>query len=123
MKFRNNTEVCIDMKTKLREDARMVSGKEYQGVLRRDCDSPEYGFNGDHFTFIETVPFSCGKRNPRVFEGKFITITRRGDGQLRPNFRPLQVGSGFQSVCYALGVYRELCFALSGLVEEGGTPV
>ena len=30
------------------------------------------------------------KRNPRVFNGEYITVTRRDDGSLRPNFKPIK---------------------------------
>ena len=50
--------------------------------------------------------------------GKHITMTRRDDGTLRLNFRPLKTGTGFSLERYALGVYNEICMALEGLVEE-----
>jgi hypothetical protein len=58
------------------------------------------------------------KRNPRVFNGKFISVTRQDDGSLRPNFKPMKVGEDFSVERYALGVYNELCMALEGLVEK-----
>ena len=56
-----------------------------------------------------------------MFAGKYITITRRvtrrDDGTLRPNFKPMRVGKDFNLERFALGVYNELCMALYGLVE------
>ena len=71
------------------------------------------------FYFVETAPRMPEKRNPHVFVGRYITITRRDDGSLRPNFKPMPTGDGFSVERYALGVYNELCMALTGLVEEG----
>ena len=115
-----NTELSVDLKTLLRNDKRMRTGKEYQGVLRLDSEGivDEFLCRDAHLTFVETVPQTAGKRNPHVFRGKYITVTRRDDGSLRLNFRPLTARRGFRLERYALGVYNEICMALYGLVEE-----
>ena len=108
--WHSNTELCIDLKTILRSDRKAKNNKDYQGVLTRDGE--------EHFSFVETQPTSA-KRNPRLFRGKYITITRWADGSLHPNFRPMpNVGAGFRVEHYAFEVYRELFRALKGLVEE-----
>jgi len=53
-----------------------------------------------------------------VFSGRYINVTRRPDGSLRLNFRPLKMDGHFSVERFALGVYNELCMALGGLVEE-----
>ena len=69
--------------------------------------------------FIETVPMTAGKRNPHVYVGEYITVTRRDDGSLRPNFKPMpKLGANLSVDNYAFEVYRELRGALKGLVEE-----
>ena len=91
----------------------------YQGVLRLDAegDVDEYLTTDTHYTFVETRPWTS-KRNPRVFNGKFISITRQEEGTLRPNFKPMPAGKHFSLERYAFGVYLELHKALEGLVEE-----
>ncbi len=113
-----NTHLCVDVKTLLRSDRTMKAGKEYPGVLRRDVEIDEFRYN-EIFTFVETVPQTAGKRNPHVFDGKYITVTRRDDGSLRLNFKELPKGADFNLERFTLGVYNELCMALYGLVEEG----
>ena len=115
-----NTHLGVDVKTLLRSDLRMVVGKEYQGVLRLDSEAvvDEFLSRDPHFTFIETVPQTAAKRNPHVFDGQYITVTRRGDGSLRLNFKELPKGANFNLERFALGVYNELCLALGGLIEE-----
>ena len=54
-----------------------------------------------------------------MFEGEYITVTRRDDGTYRPNFKPMRTGPGFSVDGYALAVCNELRQALKGLVEEG----
>ena len=114
--FNKNNELCVDLKTMLLGDRRMKAGKDYQGVLRRDIEIDDFRY-GEHFTFTETLPWTS-KRNPRIFRGKYITVTRRDDGSLRLNFRPIPKGEGFRLERYALGVYNELLWALEGRVEE-----
>ena len=118
--WNRNTELAVDLKTIMRSDRRMKTGKEYQGVLRRDSDADieDFRCRDAHYTFIETVRQSAEKRNPHIFDGKFITVTRRDDGSLRPNFRPLKVDKDFSVYRYALGVFNELMCALEDLIEK-----
>ena len=112
-----NTDYGCDVKTILRNDRTMRTGKDYQGVLRLDrkADIDEFRCQDAHYTFIETEPWTS-KRNPRLFRGRYITITRRDDGTLRLNFRPMPVGVKVDN--YAFKVYLELRKALIGLLEK-----
>lgn len=114
-----NTELCIDLKTKLQNDVLMKPGKEYPGLLRRDIPSEEFGFDDCHYTFIEsTFPSTSERRNVHLFEGRHITCTKRLNGSLRLNFKNLNVGSGFSVGNYALEVANEIREALQGFLEE-----
>lgn len=114
-----NTELCVDLKTKLQNEVLMKPGKEYPGILRRDVESEDYGFDDSHYTFIETKRHTARKRNPHVFEGKYITVTRRDDGSYRFNFKEICIGRDFNIFGFAFGVANELIKALKGLLEEG----
>ena len=116
--WNNNTHLGVDLKTQLRSDRYMKHGKGYTGVLRRDIECEDFLYD-DHFTFVETVPKTVEKRNPQVYRGKHITVTRKDDGTYSPNFRPVKVGAGFNVGRYAAGVANELLWALEGLVENG----
>ena len=109
--WNKNTELCMDVKTFLRGDVRMRTGRSYQGVLTRNSE--------ERMTFVETSRQKKVKRNPHIYEGEHITVTRRDDGTLHPNFRPIRTGNGFNVERYALEVYLELLWALDGLVEKG----
>lgn len=117
--WHTNTDLGCDVKTLLRSDVRMKVGKEYQGVLRLDSDAivDEFLCRDPHYTFFESLPWRA-KRNPRLFNGMFISLTQRDDGSLRLNFKPLKIGADFSLEKYALGVYNEICIALAGLIEE-----
>ena len=115
-----NTHLSVDVKTLLRSDRKMKVYKEYQGIFRLDSEgiADEFLCRDPHFTFVETVPQKGAKRNPHVFDGRYITVTRRDDGSLRPNFKPMRVGKDFSVERYATGVANELLWALEGLVED-----
>ena len=115
--WHNNTHLCVNLKTQLRSDRRAKSGKGYQGILRRDVECDEFLYD-EHFTFTEIVPQAPQKRNPRVYDGEFITVTLRSDGSYHPNFKPMKVGEGFSVARYASGVGNELLWALEGLVGK-----
>ena len=113
-----NTELCVSLKTMLRNDCMMKPGRNYLGMLRRDVECEEFLYDS-HFTFVETNSSTIVKRNPRVFSGQYITITQQDDGTLRPNFKPMKMGPGFSPERYATAVANELMWALEGLIEEG----
>ena len=114
--WHRNTELSVDLKTILRNDERLQAGKDYQGILRRDVECEDYYYD-EHYTFVETLAWNT-KRNPHVFRGKYISITRRDDGSLRLNFRPVKMDGDFSIERYAVGVSNELLWALEGLVEK-----
>ena len=118
MKKNCNTYIGVNLKTMLRNDSRAMLGKNYLGVLRRDVECDEFNYD-EHFTFVETVPSTAVKRNPKVYEGKHITITRRDDGTYRPNFKPMSEEDVLNLARYTHEVYVELCEGLGGLIEEG----
>ena len=108
-----NTDFCVDVKTILRDDSIAAIGKHYNGELTHDSE--------EHYTFLETLPPKVYKRNPRVFDGKYITVTRWKDGSLQPNFKPIKEGRGFRAFVYARGVANELLWALESLLEKEGS--
>ena len=111
-----NTELCVDLRTELQNEVLMKPDKDYRGILRRDTPSEEIGFDNGHYTFVETLS-STSERNPRIFSGRFISVTRGNNGDLRPNFcRPKYTENFcFQDFCH--GAVKELLVAASLLVE------
>ena len=116
--WNNNTHLGVNLKTQLRSDRKVKLGKGYPGVLMLDAEPivDEFFSRDEHFTFVETQPW-CMKRNPKVFNGKYISVTRQDDGTLRLNFKPLNTGEGFSVERYASGVGNEVLWALEGLIE------
>ncbi len=111
-----NTELDVNLKTQLLNDVVMIPGKPYQGVLTKDAEVDEF-LCDEHLTFIESAPVIV-KRNPQVFNGQYITITRRSNGTYRPNLKPIEIGEGFDFIAYASAVGSELLWALESLIEK-----
>ena len=116
----SNTDLGCNLKANLQSDRRMKQGKDYQGVLRLDEEAvvDERLCRDPHYTFVEVLPWDM-KRNPCVYRGKFLSVTRRDDGSLRPNVKPVRMEADFNIDAYAINVCNELRQALKGLVEEG----
>lgn len=108
--WNRNTELCVDLKTILRSDRIARMDESYPGVLTRD--------DVDHFIFTETLPPTACRRNPRLFDGRYISLTRWNDGSLRLYFKKLNTDESFSVEKFALGVFNEISMALEGLVEE-----
>ena len=111
-----NTELCSDIKTYLCFDRIAKIGKVYKGLLRRDSD--------EHFSFFEcrcSASANAIIRNPHVFEGKYINVTRRlKDGHIRFNFKEVDFGGRFNPMSFAIGVMKEIIMAFKCLGEEAG---
>ena len=106
-----NTHLCVDVKTLLRMERMAKLNKPYSGVLTRDSE--------EHFTFVEIATPTNGKRNPHVFNGQYVTITRKDDGSYRPNLKQMpEFGANLSVDNYAFELYRELRQGLKGLIEE-----
>ena len=109
-----------DIKTILHSDRKMKAGKSYQGVLKLDQEGTidEFLSRDPHYTFVEALPWSM-KRNPRVFDGKYISITRQDNGALRLNFKAMpKLDTNLSFERYTFGVYLELHKGLKCLIEK-----
>ena len=105
-----HTELGVNLKLLTREPGRMPVGAFLYGTIVHDRES--------HFTFEETVLPATRRRNPRIYDGRFITVTIWPDGSLHPNFKAMKMDDGFSIGSYALGVCIELREALKGFIEE-----
>ena len=107
-----NICLCVDLKTVLRTDLLPQPKKAYRGVLILEPDG--------QFFFHEAAQTPPPKRNPHLFEGRYITITLKDDGTYRTNFCPIKndltTMQGVQT--YADAVHNELLTALKSLVEK-----
>ena len=119
--WNRSTELCVDLKTILRSDVRMTTGKEYRGILRRDSDAEieEFRCHDPHYTFVESTALSTTeRRNVRLYEGRHITCTKRLNGTARLNFKNLKQDAYHNVDNYAFEVANEIREALKGFVGE-----
>ncbi|MBQ5937924.1 MAG: hypothetical protein IJL50_08820 [Bacteroidaceae bacterium] len=105
-----NTELNVDLKLLTQKPGRMPEGKCLEGILAHDKE--------DRYVFTEMPLQAARRRNPQVFNGRYITITQRRNGTYRVNMKPVEIGGGFDVDGYALGVCNELLLALGCLVGE-----
>ena len=109
--MKKNTLLCMDITTWLFEDAMPQINKLYPGMLRV--------INEDEVEFVETNTLTTRvKRNPQVFNGRYITVTQWDDGSLHPHLKQVRITPGFNLHNYILGIGRELRLALKGLVKK-----
>ena len=116
-----NTDLGCDLKTILRCDHMMTTGKEIPGVLRRDSDAvvDEFLSLDAHYTFIESTALSTAeRRNVRLYEGRHITCTKRLNGTARLNYKELKQDAYENVDNYAFEVANEIREALKGFVGE-----
>jgi hypothetical protein len=114
--MKNNTYLAVNLKVKMFRDSHLKLGKDYIGVLCHDVPEDSIAGDDDHFTFIETI--NVRKRNPQVFNGEYITVTRRSDGSYRLNFKSFYFKKGFDVIAFASGVASEIRKALKGLIGK-----
>ena len=116
--MKNNTYLAVNLKVKMFRDAHLKLGKDYIGVLCHDVPDDSIGGDDDHFTFTEITTLNARKRNPQVFDGEYITVTRRSDGTYRINFKSFFINKDFDVAAFASGVASEIRKALKGLIEK-----
>ena len=104
-----NTDLCMDVKTLLRTDRVTKIGKNYRGVLMRDGE--------DHYTFLESLRPAAVRRNPHVYTGKCINVSRMKDGTLYPSFNRPRYTQNFSFQDFCREAAEELIM-VTGLVEE-----
>ena len=116
--MKNNTYLAVNLKVKMFRDSRLKLGKDYIGVLCHDVPEDSIGGDDDHFTFTEISTLNVRKRNPQVFNGEYITVTRRSDGTYRINFKSFHINKEFDVAEFASGVASEIRKALKGLIGK-----
>lgn len=106
-----NYLLSIDVMTFLQKDNIPKEGKTYSGMLTM---TDEFSIK-----FVEQVSSQASKRNCRVYEGEYITMTYRlHDNHVRLNFKDTLFAPSFNVDNYAIEVMEEIRTALKSFVEE-----
>ena len=103
--MKKNTNLCVDLKTVMQNDTLLVEGQCYTGVLTRDSK--------DHFLFEEAVRKGRAPRNPKLFDGKFISMVRMQNGRYQCHLKTFYPSKDLDRKELAFKVYSELLNAFS----------
>ena len=97
-----NTNLCIDLKTIMQEDALLKEGRTYRGVLTRDSE--------DHFLFEEEAHNSSPRprRNPKLFNGRFCALVHMQNGKYQIHMKTIEASNTIDRQELAFKVYVEL---------------
>lgn len=105
--MKKNTNLCVDLKTILQDDVLLAEGQTYRGVLTRDAE--------DHFLFEEEAKTSGHrpKRNPKLFDGKFVSLVHMQNGRYQVHMRTIDASGCLDRKELAFKVYNELLNAFT----------
>lgn len=97
-----STNLCIDLKTVMQNDSILVKGQCYNGILTRDSET--------HFRFEEAIRKGRAPRNPKLFDGKRISMVRKSNGRYQIHMKAM--GEELDREKFALEIYGEVVSAL-----------
>ena len=104
--MQKNTNLCIDLKTIMQEDALLNPGQCYRGVLSRTDE--------DQYLFEEAVSKSQhARRNPKLFDGKYISLVHMQNGKYQVHMRTIDTTTQLDRNALAFQVYHELIEAFT----------
>ena len=101
-----NSNLCVDLKTVMQNDALLVEGQCYSGVLTRDSE--------DHYVFEESVN-KGGRcpRNPKLFDGNYCSLVHMQNGKYQIHMKTINASAISDRNQLAFNVYSELLTAFS----------
>ncbi|MGN0309026.1 MAG: hypothetical protein ACI4C3_00315 [Bacteroides sp.] len=98
-----NTNLCVDLKTVMQTDTLLTEGQCYNGILTRDGEC--------HFRFEEAVRKGKHQRNPKLFDGRYISMVRMQNGRYQIHLKTMD-SAHLDGPKFAFGVYTEIVNAL-----------
>ena len=101
-----NSNTNVDLKTVMQNDALLVEGQCYSGVLTRDSE--------DHYVFEESVN-KGGRcpRNPKLFDGQYCSLVHMQNGKYQIHMKTINASAISDRNQLAFNVYSELLTAFS----------
>ena len=98
-----NSNLCVDLKTVMQNDAHLVEGQPYNGLLTRDGD--------DHFIFEEASHKGRSPRNPKLFDGNYCSLVHMQNGKYQIHMKTINASAIEDRRDFAFKVYTELLSA------------
>lgn len=97
-----NTNLCIDLKTVMQNNSILVKGQCYNGILTRDSET--------HYRFEETIRKGRRPRNPKLYDGKHISMVRKSNGRYQIHMKAMDEKLDREN--FAFEIYSEVVSAL-----------
>lgn len=72
------------------------------------------------FQFVESAPIHH-RPNPKVYQGRYCSVTTRKDGSYRINLNPVSLNADFNPHRFAISLYEELNKARRELVRQNAS--
>ena len=95
----NNTNLtCM-----LQQDNEINQNKCYTGIFSK---------RGDSLKFEEAIRKGRAPRNPKLFDGKYITLVRKTNGKYQIHAKALRIEPDFNPSDVAFGYFQEVSSAL-----------
>ena len=95
----NNTNLtCM-----LQQDNEINQNKCYTGIFSK---------RGDSLKFEESIRKGRAPRNPKLFDGKYITLVRKTNGKYQIHAKTLRIEPDFNPSDVAFGYFQEVSSAL-----------
>jgi hypothetical protein len=100
-----NVNLCVDLKTVMQNDANLVEGQPYNGLLTRDGE--------DHFIFEESSHKGRSPRNPKLFDGNYCSLVHMQNGKYQIHMKTINASAIEDRRDFAFKVYTELLTAFN----------
>lgn len=95
----NNTNLTCT----LQQDNEISQNKCYTGIFSK---------RGDSLKFEEAIRKGRAPRNPKLFDGKYITLVRKTNGKYQIHAKALRIEPDFNPSAIAFGYFQEVSSAL-----------
>lgn len=112
-----HTELGVDVKFLTYKPGRLPIGETLAGLVNRDSDT--------HITITESAATDLSKvpqkRNPKPYDGVFLSYTQHDDNTYRLNFKDFEIGPTLtmkELRKMANSIRKEIIYGYPGLVEK-----
>lgn len=95
----NNTNLTCT----LQQDNEISQNKCYTGIFSK---------RGNLLKFEEAIRKGRAPRNPKLFDGKYITLVRKTNGKYQIHAKALRIEPDFNPSAIAFGYFQEVSSAL-----------
>ena len=100
--MQKKTYTAINLSCTLQQESEITSEKCLNGVISKTDDG---------FRFEEAVRKGRPKRNPKLYDGNYVSLVHQADGKYKCHLRTITASSNLDRQELAFKVYSELLHA------------